>query len=156
MQQRLRCVRLMSSRVLVAHVFFHMPPPPPFPAQRHKACLALELYADAIADLSAALELEPGYTAARLSRASVALRTGGCEAAVRDYDAVLAATPGQRDAAKRRPDAVACRDAIATADYYAERRQWDEAIASLEAATGPGRAEGSTALLMRRAPPLLV
>lgn len=86
---------------------------------RSKAHLKKNQLPAAIADLTSALEKQPGFMAALLHRANLYLMTGRCKDAVSDYSAVLRADPSKRDALSRLPAARECAAALERAEYAA-------------------------------------
>jgi tetratricopeptide (TPR) repeat protein len=118
---------------------------------RHKAFVSLARVPSAIADLTAALELEPQHVMALLMRGNLNLLTGSCRAAESDYARVLAMDPAKRDALARQPHAAECRSALERAEYARRANQPHAIRVALGEAMADGRATAASGLLLERA-----
>lgn len=116
-----------------------------------KAHTKQQKFHNALSDLNEALAVDPGLLVALLQRANLLLTTGDCTAAVKDYQAVLAADASKKDAIKRLPEAQACARAIAAAASAERGRQWQVCVDRTSDAMADGRAVQSVPLLMQRA-----
>ena len=113
--------------------------------------MAQQKLPQAIADLTAVLELDPAHVLAYLQRAKLALKSGRCAEAVADFGKVLALDSGKRDAHSGMPQATECAAALDRAAHARGAGRFDLATAALSDAMAEGRATAAPALLLERA-----
>jgi tetratricopeptide (TPR) repeat protein len=135
-------------------------PAPPLRAKilyaRHKSFMAQQKLPQAIADLSAGIELDGAHVLAYLQRAKLALKTGRCADAAADFGRVLALDAGKRDAHAGLPQASECAAALDRAQHARAAGRSDLVTAALSEAMADGRATAAPTLLMERAQAFLL
>ena len=118
---------------------------------RHKLHLKRGKLPAAIADLTEALALDPGYALAYLMRANLRLTTGACVDAESDYSATLRLDSAKRDALARLPHARECAISLQRAHAAMAQGNWGHARDMFTEALAPERAASSHSLLLERA-----
>ena len=124
--------------------------------KRYRVYLRRAQYREALADLDAALRVQPSYAVARAQRAKLLLMLGRCELAANDYEAAAldeietakkkgAAAEASAATQAAHQKAIACSKHVVTAHAAAKKKDWrsaheeyTSAIDLTEARQGPG------------------
>ncbi|CAM9637553.1 unnamed protein product [Discosporangium mesarthrocarpum] len=118
--------------------------------KRFRVYLSKRKYAEAISDLSRALELKPTYKQALAQRAKLLKIMGQCEGAVRDYASLATVAPGHEDLSGPLPgDAAACHSWLSEVPGAESAGDWRAAVALYDKVLDLVGGEGAWLLLAR-------